>query len=81
MRLNGKSRLWYDDNTRGEQATVPHILIPLTGPLYFFSRYTNYLTLLLPSMQATLPIFMVRVSTETASFRRQEQFRVACMIS
>ena len=70
MRLNGQSRVSYDDDTRGEQATVPHILILLTGPLYIFSRYTNHLMLILPLMQATLPILMARVSTETVSFPR-----------
>lgn len=36
--------------------------------------------LILPLMQATLPIIMARVSTETAGFRDQEQFCVACMV-
>ena len=36
---------------------------------------------ILPLMQATLPIIMARVGTETVSFPRQEQFCVARMIT
>ena len=38
MRLNGESRLRYNDDTRGEQATLPHILITLLLGHYKFSR-------------------------------------------
>lgn len=74
MRLNGKSRLLYDDDTRGEQATVPHILILLTGPLYIFSPYTNHLKSILPLVQAMLPIIIARVSTEKVSFLARSCF-------